>query len=332
MDLGPPHGFLTVHWLAGRVLQAVLTMLVAITLFFLLMRVVPGDPLATVQDDRPVTQAQEQALRERFGLDRPLVAQLAAYVGGAARGDLGASIQYGRPVTQMLLERLPATLLLGGAVLLVNFTLGLWLGVLQAERRGTWTDRLLTISSLAAYATPSFWLGLMLVLYFGLHLHWLPVAGMSDPSLGDTAGWRWLADRLRHLVLPATTLSLVTIASSMRYQRAAMLEVLGQPFVTAAKARGLPPERVRWGHAWRASLSPVLTLFGLWLPIIVVGSVLVEQVFAWPGLGSLAAAAAGARDYPVLMGTALLGTTAVVLGNLVADLLLAGLDPRVRAG
>ena len=319
------------HWLAGRILQAALTVVVAVLLFFILMRLVPGDPLATLTEDRPVTLAQEQALRERYGLDQPITSQLASFLQGAIRGDLSTSIQYGRPVTQMLRERLPATLLLGTAVLLVNFTVGLWLGVLQAERRGGWTDRLLTVTSLAAYATPSFWLGLMLVLLFGLHLRWLPVTGLSDPSLGNTSGWPLLIDRLRHLVLPVATLSLVTIASSMRYQRAAMLEVLGQPFITAARARGLQPAQVRWGHAWRASLPPVLTLFGLWLPIVVVGSVFVEQVFSWPGLGSLAAAAAGARDYPLLMGTALLATTAVVAGSLVADLLLAALDPRVRS-
>lgn len=330
MDLGPP-GILNVPWLAGRLLQAVLTVLVAMVLFFLLLRLVPGDPLATLQDDRPITAEQEAALRRRYGTDQPLGTQLATFLAGAVRGDLGASIESGVPVTRMLRQRLPATLLLGAGVLLVNFTLGIWLGVLQAERRGQWVDRLLTVASLAAYATPAFWLGLMLALTFGIELRWLPVAGASDPSLVGASGWTWLVDRARHLVLPVATLSLVTLASSMRYQRAALLEVLGQPFVTAAGARGLSPARVRWGHAWRASLAPVLTLLGLWLPMLVVGAVLVEQVFAWPGLGSLMASAAGARDYPVLMGTALLGTTAVVGGNLAADLLLAALDPRVRS-
>jgi peptide/nickel transport system permease protein len=329
VDLGP-QGLLTVHWLAGRLLQAGLTIAVAVLLFFVLMRLVPGDPLAILQDERPVTRAQEEVLRQRFGLDQPLHAQLRHFVRGALVGDLGVSIQYGRPVTAMLRERLPATLLLGALVLLVNFTVGLWLGVLQAEHRGRWLDRLLTLGSLTTYATPAFWLGLMLALLFGLRLRWLPVTGVADPSLAGSHGWPVLVDRARHLVLPVATLSLVTIASSMRYQRAALLEVLGQPFITAARARGLPPGVVRWGHAWRASLPPVLTLFGLWLPIVVVGSVFVEQVFSWPGLGSLAAAAAGARDYPVVMGTALLATTAVVAGNLVADLLLALLDPRVR--
>lgn len=318
------------HWLVGRVVQAVLTVLVAIVLFFVLMRIVPGDPLSTVHDDRPITAAQEAALRARHGVDRPIGAQLAAFLAGAVRGDLGWSIETGVPVTTLLRQRLPATLLLGGSVLLVNFTLGLWLGVLQAERRGRWVDRLLTVSSLAAYATPSFWLGLMLALFFGIRLGWLPVAGLADPALGDVRGWPWLLDRARHLVLPVATLSLVTIASSMRYQRAAMLEVLGEPFVRAAQARGLTPARVRWGHAWRASLTPVVTLLGLWLPMVVVGAVFVEQVFAWPGLGSLMASAAGARDYPVLIGTALLGTSAVVGGNLLADLLMMVLDPRVR--
>lgn len=319
------------HWLVGRTLQAVLTVFVAIVLFFLLMRMVPGDPLAAAHEGRPITAAQEAVLRARHGVDRPVTAQLAAFLAGAARGDLGWSIETGAPVTTLLRQRLPATLLLGGSVLLVNFTIGLWLGVLQAERRGRWVDRLLTVASLAAYATPSFWLGLMLALYFGIQLGWLPVAGLSDPSLAGARGWPWLLDRARHLILPVATLSLVTIASSMRYQRAAMLEILGEPFVRAARARGLTPARVRWGHAWRASLTPVVTLLGLWLPMLVVGAVFVEQVFAWPGLGSLMASAAGARDYPVLIGTALLGTSVVVAGNLLADLLLMAIDPRVRA-
>jgi peptide/nickel transport system permease protein len=220
---------------------------------------------------------------------------------------------------------------LGGTVLLINFSLGLWLGVQQALRRGTRTDRLLTTLSLAGYATPAFWLGLMLVLLFAVRLHWLPAAGAQDPALEGAGAGVVLLDRLRHLILPAVTLAAVTIASSMRYQRAAMLEALRQPFVAAARARGLSSGRVTWGHAWRSALPAVLTLFGLWLPIMVVGAVFVEQVFAWQGIGSLTAGAAAARDYPLLMGTAALATAAVVAGNFLSDVLHAALDPRVRA-
>jgi len=177
---------------------------------------------------------------------------------------------------------------------------------------------------------PSFWLGLMLVLTFAVRLHWLPAAGSQDPALDGSGGATLVLDRLRHLVLPALTLAAVSIASSMRYQRAAMLEALRQPFVVAARARGLTSDRVVWGHAWRSALPSVLTLFGLWLPILVVGAVFVEQVFAWQGLGSLTAGAAAARDYPLLMGTAVVATAAVVTGSFVSDVLHSLLDPRAR--
>ncbi len=200
---------------------------------------------------------------------------------------------------------------------------------MQARRRGTGIDRAITVLSLTAYAMPSFWLGLMLALWFGIRLHWLPVAGLQDPDI-RASGLALMADRLRHLILPAATLAIVTIASSMRFQRAAMLDALQQPFVLSARARGLTPRQVTWGHAWRSALPSVLALFGLWLPILVVGAVFVEQVFAWPGLGSLAARAAAARDYPLLMGTSILATVAVVFGSFLSDLLSAWLDPRVR--
>lgn len=319
------------NWLARRALQAVITALLALTLLFFLIRSLPGDPLAVLSEDRPLTSEQVRDLQRRYQLDQPLGAQFSAFMGGAVRGDFGTSIQYGRPVRQLVLERLPRTLLLGATVLLINFTLGLWLGVQQALHRRRPLDRILTTLSLTGYATPSFWLGLMLVLVFAVRLHWLPAAGSQDPGL-DGAGTLTVAlDRLRHLILPALTLAAVSIASSMRYQRAAMLEALRQPYVAAARARGLTEGRVTWGHAWRSALPSVLTLFGLWLPILVVGAVFVEQVFAWQGLGSLTAGAAAARDYPLLMGTAVLATAAVVTGSLVSDVLHALLDPRARA-
>ena len=311
-----------------RVLQAALTLAVALVLLFLLVHVLPGDPLAR-EGDRALTPQQTEALRARYGLDRPLAGQLLTFLGGLARGDLGVSIEYGRPVTGLLLERLPATLLLGGTVLLLNFTLGLWLGVRQAVRKDSRVDRWLTTLSLAGYATPSFWLGLVLAGFVGVRWRLLPPAGMRDP-LGTGGLLAMSADVLRHLVLPAVTLSIVSIAGTMRYQRTAMLEVLRFPYITTARAKGLAERQVVWRHAWRNALGPVLTLFGLWLPLLVSGSVFVEAVFAWPGLGSLAAAAVGNRDYPLLMGAAVLVSTMVVLGSLLSDLAHAVLDPRIR--
>jgi peptide/nickel transport system permease protein len=311
--------------------QAVVTVVIALALLFVLMRVAPGDPLARLAGDRPISAEELAELRARYDTDAPLAEQAARFVSGAVRGDLGVSITYARPVTELLAERLPATLLLGGTVLLLNFTLGLWIGVRQAVRRGGVLDRWVGGAALVGYAMPSFWLGLVLAWLVGIEWRLLPVAGLADPLLAaDAPLTERLADRAAHLVLPALTLCAVSIAATMRYQRAAMLEALAQPFVQTARAKGLTSRRVIWAHAWRNALFPIVTLVGLWLPVLVTGSVFVETVFAWPGLGSLATEAVATRDYPLLMGTALLVSLAVVTGTLLADLAYAGLDPRVR--
>jgi len=320
-------------WLLRRGLQAVATFAVALALLFILMRAAPGDPLFRLSADRPISQKEIEVLRARYGLNQPIGKQLAAFVGGLVRGDLGVSIEHGRPVTALLAERLPATLLLGGSVLLLNFTVGLWLGVRQAVRHGRREDRWLTTLSLTGYAMPSFWLGLVLAWLVGVEWRLLPAAGMQDPLLSPDAGFLTRAgDVLRHLVLPVLTLSVVSIAATMRYQRVAMLEVLRLPYIVTARAKGLPERVVTWRHAWRNALFPIITLFGLWLPILVTGSVFVEAVFAWPGLGSLAAGAVGSRDYPLLMGASLLVAALVVAGGFLTDVAYALLDPRVRLG
>jgi peptide/nickel transport system permease protein len=316
------------RWLLRRALQSLVTLAVALVILFLLMHILPGDPLSRVGEGRPLTPEQIQALRDRYDLNRPLLAQLWSFVVGLVHGDLGASIEYARPVTGLVLERLPATLLLGGTVLRLNFTIGLWLGVRQAVRKDSAEDRWLTTVSLAGYATPSFWLGLVLAWLVGVKWRLLPPAGMRNPLL-EAGGFAAAVDVARHLVLPAITLSVVSIAGTMRYQRTAMLEALRFPYILTARAKGLTEQRVLW-HGWRNALFPVLTLFGLWLPILVSGSVFVEAVFAWPGLGSLAAAAVGNRDYPLLMGAAILVAGMVVLAGFLTDVAYALLDPRVR--
>lgn len=321
-----------VVWLVRRLAQAVLTFLVVTVLLFMLMRLTPGDPLERLTGDRQMSAAEAAQLRAQFGIDQPLGAQLRTFVTGALTGDLGVSIEhYPTRVSTLLVSRLPASLLLGGTVLVLTFGIGIALGVLQAVRRGRRTDRWLTRTSLAFYAMPSFWLGLVLAWYFGIHHHLLPVAQLHDPLLSPDAPWSTQAwDTLRHLLLPAATLTAVSIAAVMRYQRTALLEVLRLEFVLAARARGLSERRVLWRHAWRNALFPVLGLFGLWLPILATGSVFVEQVFNWPGLGALAANAVGARDYPVILGTAMLVSALVLLGGILADLGYFALDPRVR--
>ena len=319
------------RWLAVRVGQAVITAALAVVLAFFLMRTAPGDPLSRLGDEHPLTPQQMQVLRARYGLDQPVTSQFRSFIAGAVRGDFGTSIQYGRPVSGLILQRLPASLLLGGTVLLITFVLGSWLGAAQALRAGRTSEQAIGALSLAAYATPSFWLGLVLAWLVGIEWRLLPAAGMHDPLLAADAPWATRAlDILRHLILPAVTLAAVNIGATMRHERSAMLQALREPYVQSARARGLPERRIRWHHAFRNALFPVVTLFGLWLPLVVAGSVFVEKVFAWPGLGALAADAVSARDYPLLMGVTVLVSLMVVGGALVADAAYALLDPRVR--
>lgn len=319
-------------WLLGRVASAIITYLMATTLIFFLMRLTPGDPLSRLSEDRPMPAEARQHLFELYGTDLPLTAQYRRFLRAAFAGSLGGSIaQGGRPVTALIAERLPATLLLGTTALVLNFCFGIWLGVWQARRHGTPADQWASVLSLTAYATPVFWLGLALIWIFGVELRLLPTGFMHDPLLPMNAGpWERAGDLLRHLILPAATLSLATIGATARYQRAAMIDALELGCVRTARVKGLPERAVLWRHAWRNALGPMLALFGLWLPLLVAGSVFVESIFSWPGLGTLAWEGIGTRDYPVIMGVALLVSAAVVGGSLIADLLHRWLDPRLR--
>jgi peptide/nickel transport system permease protein len=296
------------------------------------MRLTPGDPLSRLTEDRPMPPGAVAALRARYQLDRPILQQYASFLGSALRGDLGRSIEHqGSDVVGLIRERLPATLLLGGTVLLLNFSVGVGIGVWQATRRGSASDHLLTALTLTAYATPSFWLGLVLAWAFGTELKWLPVGFMQDPLISpDAPRLTVLLDVAKHLLLPALTLSITTLGATARYQRAAMAEALDADFVRTARSKGLSSRTVLWRHAWRNALGPMLALFGLWLPLLVAGSVFVEAVFAWPGLGSLAYEAITSRDYPVIMGTTLLVSAVVIAGSFAADLLHRLADPRLR--
>ncbi|MDZ4673824.1 MAG: ABC transporter permease [Gemmatimonadota bacterium] len=320
------------RWILRRLLQGVITLAVVMVLLFLLMRLTPGDPLGGIAGDRLMSPEEMQLLRARYGLDQPILQQFMTFARGAVQGDFGTSIhRYPDRVGPLIRDRLPASILLGGTVLLLNFTIGIGLGVLQAVHRGSRFDRWLTRISLAAWALPSFWLGLVLIAVFSLTLGLFPAGQMQDPLLPADAGpLTRLVDLLHHLALPALTLSAVSLAAGMRFQRTAMLEVLRLDFVRAARARGLPERRVIWVHAWRNALSPVVTLLGLWLPMLVAGSIYVESIFNWPGLGSLAAEAISGRDYPLLLGTAMLTSVLVVAGGVIADLGYLLVDPRVR--
>jgi peptide/nickel transport system permease protein len=319
-------------WAARRTAEAVLLTLLGSATLVLLVQLIPGEPLAAIIGDRALDPATEAALRERWGVGRPPLTVLLDFFANALRGDLGVSLSEQRPVTEVLLGRLGPTLLLGGATLLINFTIGTWLGLWSALRRDTIRAKLLTGITLVCYAIPGFVIGLLLVWLLAITWPVFPAAGYSDPLLpSDASQWTRIGDVFRHLALPLATMVLATIAVPIRMQRSAALETRDATWVRAAIARGVTPSRVAWRHIWRPALGPVVTLLGLWLPMLVSGAIFVESVFAWPGLGSLIASAAASRDIPLVIGAGVLLVAVVQLGSLLADIVNRLLDPAQRS-
>ncbi|MDE2515007.1 MAG: ABC transporter permease [Rhodospirillales bacterium] len=307
-----------------------LAVLLAIAIVnFLLIHLAPGDPATVLAGQSGAADPQFIAqLRHSFGLDRPLLVQLWLYLRHIAMLDLGTSYTQDRPVLGLILDRLPATLLLTGAAFAFALIAGIALGALAARRAGKATDTAVTILALAFYATPIFWVGLMLVLVFSVWLGWLPSFGMETVGAGYRGLDHWL-DVGRYLILPALTLGLFYMAVYARLTRAAMVEVAGQDFIRTARAKGLTEGRILRRHILRNALLPVVTFAGIQAGQLIGGSVLVEAVFAWPGIGQLAFNALLARDYPVLLGVFLCTAAMVVVFNLATDLLYRLIDPRM---
>jgi len=323
-----------VRHLLLRVADAALLLWIVTTLTFALLHLAPGDP-ATLLIAPTATAAEVSQLRAQLGLDAPLPLQYVRWMHGVLQGDLGASLARSLPVRTVIAEALPVSLFLGGVSLVLSFVLGTALGMVQALRAGPRADGLLSIVSLTIFAAPSFWLALALVAVFtsgvavlGLP-DWmrLPAFGMQSPGAGETVTWN---DRIRHAVLPLLVLSLPGLAGVARYARQSIRDARTAPHVVSAVARGLSRSRVEWRHVLRTALTPLVVLFGLTLPGVIAGSVFVEQVFAWPGLGRTMLSAIAARDYPVVLGLTLVYAAAVVLANLLADALLWLLDARRR--
>ncbi len=320
-----------IAWAARRIAGAALLTLLGSAILVLLVQLLPGDPLAAFIGDRGLDPAAEAALRQRWGIDRPALQVLTDFFRGAARGDLGTSLAAQRPVVELLAERLEPTLLLGGCTLVIDFTLGIWLGLWSALRPDTWRARLIAGATLFCYAVPGFVIGLLLIWAFAIQWPVFPAAGFADPLLAaDASALTRTLDITRHLALPLATMVLATIAVPIRMQRTAALETRDATWVRAAVARGIPARQVAWRHVWRPAISPVVTLLGLWLPMLVSGAIFVEAVFAWPGLGSLIASAAASRDLPVVIGAGALLIAVVQAGSLLADLLNRWLDPAQR--
>jgi peptide/nickel transport system permease protein len=318
-----------IRFILKRLLHAVPILLGVSVLLFFVLHLAPGDPSYYYfsTDSSPETQAR---MAENLGLDQPLGVQFLRWISAFARFDFQYSLIHHRPVTDLILEALPRTLVLSSAALLLMFGGGILLGVFSAARRNSFADHAVSVVSLFFYSMPTFWLALMLVLLFALLLPIMPPSGLSSPNADLLPPFQRLLDRLWHLALPALTLGLSGAAGIARYARGSLLEVAGQDYIRTARAKGLSERQVLFKHSLRNGLIPVITLFGLSLPFLFGGSVLVEWIFAWHGMGWLMVSAIGQRDYPLVIGCTFFYSLMVVLGNLVADLLYRAADPRIR--
>ena len=318
------------QFMLARVMQGAGTLALIAVINFLLVHAAPGDPVSVLAGEAGASDAQFVAqLRAQFGLDQPLLQQLGNYLLHVLQFDLGYSYRQQQPVLSLILDRLPATLLLTGSAFALSLLFGVTLGALSARRAGTWVDSLITLVALVFYATPLYWLALMAVLVFTVQLAWLPGFGYMTVG-GGLSGMALALDIARHLVLPALTLALFYMAVYARMTRAAMLEVAQMDFIKTARAKGVRPGRILRSHVLRNALLPVVTLAGIQAGGMIGGAVLTETVFAWPGIGRLMFDALLQRDYSLLLGAFLVTAAMAVLFNLITDLVYTLVDPRIE--
>jgi len=317
------------RYLLSRVGWGLLIILCILVLNFLIVHMVPGDPLHALLGDFPVPAEYAQQIRVEFGLDKPIATQLWLYLLNLVQGNLGFSFANRMPVLDLIVARLGPTLLLMLPALFFAAVLGVVMGVTAAPRTGSLQDSALTALSLFGYSVPIFWLGQMLVIVFAIHLGWLPAQGMKNMR-DEYEGWDAFLSLLRHLVLPGFSVMIFYIAIVSRVARASVAEALHHDYVLTARAKGLSARAVLWRHVLPNALIPVVTVIGYNFGHSLTGAILVETVFAWPGIGSLFITSITNRDYPVLQGIFLLAAVSVVMINIATDLLYAFLDPRVR--
>ena len=303
--------------------------MVAVTLNFVLVHLAPGDPVTYLVGDPGLLSAEQLAtIRRSLGLDRPLWGQYVAYLGSLAQGNLGWSAVNQRPVFDLILERVPATLLLMGSSQLLALLLGLVAGFISAWKAGRPIDVGLGVLSVFTYSMPPFWLALVFILVFSLRLEWFPTMGMTSLG-GDFTGWAHLADIGRHLFLPAVALGTSYAALYMKVFRTGLLNVFGQPFLTTARAKGLSWSGIYLKHAARNAALPVVTFVGIQAGLLLTGGIVTEIVFAWPGMGVLAMTAILQRDYPLILGIFVIISLCVVVANAAADVVYSVVDPRI---
>lgn len=319
------------HYVIKRVLHALVLLFAVITLNFLLIHLSPGDPVETIAGAMGgMSEELQQQLRQQYGLDKPFLSQLGIYIAQILRGDLGYSYYFNLPVSQLILERLPATLVLVVTSVIVAFLIGTGLGSLAARKPNGLLSQTVTTLSIVGYSAPVFWTGIVLIIVFASILPIFPVSDMHTPG-GSREGLSGLLDMLHHLVLPAFTLAFVYVAQYSRLARASMLETLSADYIRTARAKGLSEGVVVYKHALRNAVLPVVTMLGMQFGNVLAGAVLVETVFNWPGLGRLAFDSVLRRDYPTLLGILLFASLLVVIMNQLTDLAYRLIDPRIKA-
>lgn len=322
-------------YIAKRLLLSIPLVLGIVTITFVMMRVAPGDPMDIYlepQRQRQVDPEIIELLREKYGLDQPIHIQYVRWLGAVVKGDFGESFRHRRPVSRLLAEAIPYTLQLTVLAILFDALFGILLGVIAAVKQYTALDKVVTLGSLVVYAIPGFWLALMLVMVFSVQLGWFPTSQTRSMDYEFLSFWGKIGDRLWHLALPVFVLGIGSAAGTARYVRNRLLDVLNADFVWAARARGFREHVVIVRHALRNALIPVITIYGMALPFLLGGATVIETIFAWPGMGKLTVEAVGGRDYPLIMATTTIAAVLTVLGNLLADITYAIVDPRVTYG
>jgi peptide/nickel transport system permease protein len=319
------------RYLARRLVQAAVIVAFVAAITFALIHLAPGDPFSAIMDNPNVTEKMRETLRAQYGFDRPLPEQFVRYIGSLARGDLGWSFSHDRTVLEVLGSALPNTLLLMGVALFGSFALGIFIALVQVARRGSATDHALSGVTLLLFSMPDFWFAILALLTFTYWIPIFPVGGAVDAVMHDYMGLGGrIADRLKHLVLPALTLTILAVGAVARYQRAALIDVLPADYIRTARLKGLTEREILRRHALRNALLPIISLIGLSFPALLTGAFFIEKIFAWPGMGLAVVNAIYTRDYPLVVGGVIIGSIMVTLGSLVADMLYAWADPRLR--
>ena len=318
------------RYIIRRLFQAVPIVFAIIVLNFFLLNMAEGDAVDVLAGEAGSATPEYMAeLRAKFGLDQPLPVQLLVYLKNIISLDLGYSFRHDMPVSVLIVDRFWPTLLLMVSTIILAVLFGILLGLLAAINLNTWKDAVISVFALITYATPLFWVGLMMIVVFSINLRWFPTSGMENIA-AFYEGFDRFVDIAHHLVLPTITLSLFYLALYTRLMRASMLEQYGQDYVVTARAKGLPERRITFGHVLRNALLPVVTMAGVQVGALIGGSVIVESVFAWPGLGMLAFESLFARDLNLLLGIFLISSVLVVVVNLIVDVIYCFLDPRIE--